>query len=98
MGENNFASLPVALYGMVLLLAACAYFVLTRVLIASHGSDSVIARALGRDVKGKASTLIYALAIPLAFVRSWISCALYVFVCSGPPHRESLVRPLTRRP
>jgi uncharacterized membrane protein len=80
MGENRFAAWPVALYGVVLLMAAIAYFILTRALIALHGRESVLAAAVGRDRKGKVSILIYAAAIPLAFVNSWISCALYVLV------------------
>jgi uncharacterized membrane protein len=80
MGENAFASLPVALYGMVLLLAACAYFILTRALIALHGQDSALATALGRDMKGKISPVFYSVAIPLAFVNAGLACALYVVV------------------
>jgi uncharacterized membrane protein len=80
MGENRFAAWPVALYGMVLLFAAIAYFILARALISLHGSDSVLATALGRDFKGKISMVIYLAAIPLAFVRSWFACALYVLV------------------
>ncbi len=80
MGANKFAALPVALYGMVMLFAAIAYFILTRTLIALHGRDSVLATALGRDFKGKVSVVIYLVAIALAFVNSWIACALYVFV------------------
>jgi uncharacterized membrane protein len=80
MGENNFASQPVALYGAVLLLAAVAYFILTRALISLHGGDSVLAIALGRDRKGKISVIIYMAAIPLAFVHPWIACGLYVLV------------------
>jgi uncharacterized membrane protein len=80
MGENRFAALPVALYGIVLLLAAVAYFILTRALIALHGRESVLATAVGRDRKGKVSIVIYLAAIPLAFVNPWISCALYVLV------------------
>ena len=80
MGENHFAAWPVALYGVVLLLAAIAYFILTRTLIALHGRESVLATAVGRDRKGKVSIVIYLAAIPLAFVNSWISCALYVLV------------------
>ena len=80
MGENHFAAWPVALYGMVLLAAAIAYFILARALIAINGKDSPLARAFGRDMKGKISPLIYAAAIPLAFVRPWISCALYILV------------------
>ncbi|MGB9180647.1 MAG: TMEM175 family protein [Pyrinomonadaceae bacterium] len=80
MGENHFAAWPVALYGMVLLLAAIAYFILTRVLISLHGKDSVLATALGTDFKGKISPVFYLAAILLAFVQPWISCALYVIV------------------
>jgi uncharacterized membrane protein len=80
MGQTNFADWPVALYGVVLLFAAIAYFILTRVLIALHGKDSVLATALGSDLKGKASVVVYAAAIPLAFVRSWLACALYILV------------------
>lgn len=80
MGENRFAPLPVALYGLVLLLAACAYFILTRALLAHPGNESLLAKALGRDVKGKVSVVIYGLAVALAFVQSWIACALYVVV------------------
>ena len=80
MGENNFAPLPVALYGVVLLLAAIAYFILTRSLLSIHEEDSVLATALGRDFKGKISVVIYLLAIPLAFVSSWIAGGLYVAV------------------
>src|SRR5256885_15218306 len=77
MGENHFAAWPVAVYGAVLLLAAVAYFILTRELIALHGRDSTLAAALGSDMKGKASLVLYAAAIPLAFWHPWIACALY---------------------
>ncbi len=80
MGENNFAPWPVALYGVVLLLAAVAYFTLTRVLLSLHGRDSVLSHALGSDQKGKASVLIYLAAIPLSFLASWLAFALYVLV------------------
>ncbi|WP_298914838.1 TMEM175 family protein [uncultured Nostoc sp.] len=80
MGENNFAAMPVALYGTVLFLAAIAYFILTRTLILHHGRDSALAIAVGGDFKGKISVVFYALAIPLAFVNSWFACALYVLV------------------
>jgi uncharacterized membrane protein len=79
-GENGFAAVPAALYGVVLLFAAIAYFILARVLIALHGTDSLIARALGADFKGKISVVIYATAIPVAFVNSAISFALYILV------------------
>jgi len=80
MGENRFAPLPVAVYGGVLLLAAIAYFILTRALLALHGRDSLLARAVGRDFKGKISVVLYAVAIPAAFVRAWLALALYVLV------------------
>ena len=79
-GENNFASWPVACYGVVLLFAAIAYFILTRVLIALHGRDSVLATAVGRDFKGKVSIVIYLAAIFISFVNPWFAFALYVVV------------------
>ena len=80
LGENHFATWPVALYGVVLLGAAVAYFILARALVALHGADSVLAAALGRDFKGRISVVAYLVAIPLAFVRAWAACALYVMV------------------
>ena len=80
MGENHFAPMPTALYGVVLLMAAIAYWILQRVIIASEGRDSVLARAVGKDVKGNLSLLIYAAAIPLAFADHRISQLCYVFV------------------
>jgi uncharacterized membrane protein len=80
MGENQFAAQPVALYGIVLLLSAIAYYILTQALLALHGRDSVLATALGRDVKGKISPVIYLVAILVSFVAAWLSCALYVLV------------------
>ena len=80
MGENHFAALPVALYGTVLLFAAIAYYILARVLVASHGKDSALAIALGRDFKGKVSLVIYAVAILLSAVNSWFACLLYMLV------------------
>jgi uncharacterized membrane protein len=79
MGEN-FAAWPVALYGVVLLLAAIAYFLLTRRLIAHHGKGSKLAESIGDDKKGRASMVVYAVAIPLAFVQPWIPCACYAVV------------------
>ncbi len=80
MGENEFAAAPVALYGVVLLAAACAYYVMTRVLLASHAPDSLLARALGRDFKGRVSILIYLVAIAGSFRLPWLSGLLYVLV------------------
>jgi uncharacterized membrane protein len=80
MGENHFAELPVAMYGVVLLMAAIAYYILVRVLLAHHGPDSHIAVAIGNDWKGKISLVPYILSIPLAFVSPWISCCLFIAV------------------
>jgi uncharacterized membrane protein len=80
MGENEFAPWPVALYGVVLLFAAIAYYILARALIAAHGTDSVLATALGSDVKGKVSVVAYAVAIPLALASSWLAFGLFVLV------------------
>ncbi|MGB9428717.1 MAG: TMEM175 family protein [Gammaproteobacteria bacterium] len=81
MGENHFAALPTSLYGAVLLMAALAWQPLQRALIVANGGrDSILAKATGRDFKGKLSVLCYALAIALAFVNQWISDALYVLV------------------
>ncbi len=80
MGDNRFAPLPVALYGAVLFMSAVAYFVLARTLVALHGEGSLIAKAIGADVKGRLSLAAYAAAIALAFSRPSWSCALYVLV------------------
>jgi uncharacterized membrane protein len=80
MGENHFASLPTALYGCVLLMAALAYWILVRAIVAVEGADSVLARAIGRDIKGNLSVVLYAVAVPLAFLNQWIAQALYVTV------------------
>ena len=82
MGENHFATWPVALYGMVLLLAGFAYVILTRTLMIYQGMDSTLATAVGRDFKGKASLVLNAVAIPLSFVNSWLACTLYVLVAA----------------
>jgi len=83
MSENHFAAVPTALYGAVLLMAAIAWPILLRELIACNGGEQCpLARAVGRDVKGKLSIFLYASAIPLAFVNPWISCALYVAVAA----------------
>jgi len=82
MGENHFAAVPVALYGVALLMAALAWLPFQRALVrANGGTDSELARALGRrDWKGTVSPLLYLAAIPLAFVRPWLSGLLYVAV------------------
>jgi uncharacterized membrane protein len=79
MGENNFTTWPVALYGCVLLLAGIAYTILVRTLLGSPG-NALLADALGSDFKGKISMVGYLVAIPLAFVHPWIACLLYILV------------------
>jgi len=80
MGENHFAPLPTAAYGAVMLLAAIAYTILQATIIRHQGPHSRLGAAVGGDVKGKLSAVLYAAAIPLAFVDEWISDALYVTV------------------
>ena len=80
MNENHFAALPVAFYGVVLLMSGVSYYVLERILIADHAKDSALARAMGKDLKGVMSLAIYVVAIALTLVNPWVSCALYVFV------------------
>jgi uncharacterized membrane protein len=80
MGENHFASLPTAVYGVVLLASAIAYYLLQGTIIAAQGPDSPLAAAMGRDLKGKISPIVYAAAIPLAFVKEWIADILYIAV------------------
>jgi uncharacterized membrane protein len=80
MGENHFATQPAAAYGVVLFMAASAYWVLQRRIIASQGEDSVLRKAVGNDWKGKLSPILYVVAIVLAFLSPWISMAIYVFV------------------
>jgi uncharacterized membrane protein len=80
MGENHFAPLPTAAYGIVLLAAAIAYFVLQEAIIADQGAGSALARAIGRDLKGKLSPVVYAVAIAAAYWRAWLAHALFVIV------------------
>jgi uncharacterized membrane protein len=81
-GENHFAAVPMAVYGTVLSLAGVAYLVLQRVIIVSQGSPSVLAAAVGGDLKGRLSPLAYAIAVPLALVNPWAAGALYVAVAA----------------
>lgn len=76
-GESGFLAWPLALYGLVLLMAAVAYYILTRALLAVHGPDSGLAKALGRDIKGRGSILLYAVSISLAFFIPWATGLLY---------------------
>ncbi len=80
MGENQFAAAPSAVYGAVLLMSGLAFVVMQQSIVRVEGSESVLARAIRRDVKGKLSLVVYAAAIPLAFVSVWASGALYVLV------------------
>jgi uncharacterized membrane protein len=77
MGENHFAALPTALLGIDLCMAGIAYYLLAHCLVSIHGKDSVIGKALGKDIKGKLSVVIYAIAVPLAWISGWISLTLY---------------------
>lgn len=78
MGENSFAPIPTAVYGVPLLLAAIAYFILVRALIAAPGQPETLAAAIGSDTKGKLSVVVYVVGIPLALVLPFASLALYV--------------------
>ena len=78
MGENHFAPAPTAAYGVILLMAAIAYLLLQQAILRQEGPASTLAMAVGRDRKGKLSSLLYALAIPVAFLRPWMAATLYV--------------------
>ena len=80
MGDNGFTTVPAAVYGLVLLMAAIAYWILQQRIIASQGGDSLLKRAIGSDWKGKLSPLLYLAAIGLAFVSPWVSVGIYVLV------------------
>jgi len=80
MGENHFARMPTALYGVVLLMAGISYYILQTLIVRTNGRDSLLAQAIGRDVKGKISPVLYMIAIVGSMVYSWIGWAIYVFV------------------
>ena len=80
MGENHFADSPTALYGVVLLMAAIAYFILQHTILQTQGSDSMLAKALGKDFKGKISPILYFVAIPMSYISEWIACGIYALV------------------
>jgi len=80
MGQNLSAPLPTAVYGVVLLMPAIAYYILQKTIIRQQGSHSVLAKALGGDIKGKLSPILYIAGIAAAFVSPWLSIALYVLV------------------
>ena len=79
-GENHFAATPMAVYGIVLLMAAIAYYILQSIIIRLDGPDSILAKAVGKDYKGRISPVLYVIGIPAAFISPWISGALYVIV------------------
>jgi uncharacterized membrane protein len=80
MGENHFAPWPTAVYGFVMLMAGVAYYFLVRAILAHHGKDSRVATALGGDIKGKVSVLLYLVALPMAFINRWVAGGIYVLV------------------
>jgi len=80
MGENSFAPIPMALYGFILLMAALAYFILQKQIIAAQGKDSLLFHALGKDLKGKISPVLYIVAIASTYVSEWIAAGIYVLV------------------
>jgi len=80
MGEHDFARTPTAVYGVMALLSACAYIIFQTTIIRDQGPMSPLAAAVGRDVKGKISLVIYLVSIPLAFVSQWLSLAGYAVV------------------
>ena len=80
LGENHFAALPSALYGMVLLMAACAYFILQHAIISSEGEKSLLKAAVGQDRKGKASLVLYVIAVIVAFWLTWVAQLIYIAV------------------
>jgi uncharacterized membrane protein len=82
MGENHFAAMPTALYGVVLLMAAVAYWILQQAIIVRHGRESVLAKAVGSDFKGKISPVLYVIAIFAAFFAPWVAGAIYILVAA----------------
>ena len=98
MGENHFAPVPTALYGLVLLMSAVAYTILTYALIRLEGRDSLLAKAVGTDRKGILSLVLYLIAVPSAFFQPWLAGALYVVVALVwlvPDRRVERVMPRT---
>ena len=103
MGEHHFPTWPVALYGVVLLMAGVAYYILAQTLVTLHGKKSTLATAIGKDRKGIISVVIYLLAIVVSFINAWISLALYGLVTAMwviPDRRieEKIVPPSPKRP
>jgi len=100
MGENQFAAVPVALYGVVLLGSGCAYYIMVRLLLASHANDSLLARAMGSDLKGRISIWLYLIGIGVAFFWPWLAGVLYgvvAIIWLVPDRRiEKLISPSAR--
>jgi len=80
MGENHFAQIPTLIYGTILLLAAIAYYILQSLIVKTEGKDSLLVKAIGKDIKGKASPILYSTAILSVFISPWIAQAIYVLV------------------
>jgi uncharacterized membrane protein len=80
MGENHFAPWPTAVYGIVLLMAAISWLILQTVILRMEGPESPLAQAVGKDTKGKASFVLYLLAVPVALALPWLAVAIYVLV------------------
>jgi uncharacterized membrane protein len=80
MGENHFAQLPVAMYGVVLLMSSIAFKLLVHLLVKNEGPDSELAKALRKDFKGNISPILYSLAIAASFINRWLAVAIYVVV------------------
>ncbi len=80
MGENHFSQMPLALYGIILLMAAVAYYILQTRIIINHGTDSLLSKAIGKDLKGKASPILYVIAIGSTWINPWIAGGIYVLV------------------
>ena len=80
MGENHFAQMPLALYGIILLMAAVAYYILQTRIIINHSPDSLLSKAIGKDLKGKASPILYVIAIGSTWINPWIAGGIYLFV------------------
>ena len=80
MGENHFAQMPLALYGIILLMAAVAYYILQFRIIINHGPDSLLSKAIGKDLKGKASPILYLIAIGSTWINPWIAGGIYILV------------------
>ena len=80
MGENHFAQMPLALYGIILLMSAVAYYILQTRIIINHSPDSLLSKAIGKDLKGKASPILYLIAIGSTWINPWIAGGIYILV------------------